>query len=168
MKFKRNVVEITTDEGSDGPSGAYSAQLARVAVDPMTGQLKVLELISAVDVAEIVNSKAHQMQIDGGAVMGFGFAVMEDLLEEGGQPWALSMGEFKLPNVADIPKLTTALLRGGKGVGPNNIKAVGELTNCPTGAAIANAVEDATGVRIRRLPIRAETIYWGMKEGSAK
>ncbi len=164
----QEVVEITTDEGSDGPSGAYSVQLARVAVDPLTGQLKVLELISAVDVAEIVNPKAHQMQIDGGAVMGFGFAVMEDLLEEGGQPWALSMGEFKLPNVADIPKLTTALLRGGKGVGPNNIKAVGELTNCPTGAAIANAVEDATGVRIRRLPIRAETIYWGMKEGSAK
>ncbi|MDA8270100.1 MAG: xanthine dehydrogenase family protein molybdopterin-binding subunit [Actinomycetota bacterium] len=168
MPADQEVVEITTDEGSDGPSGAYSAQLARVAVDPMTGQLKVLELISAVDVAEIVNPKAHQMQIDGGAVMGFGFAVMEDLLEEGGQPWALSMGEFKLPNVADIPKLTTALLRGGKGVGPNNIKAVGELTNCPTGAAIANAVEDATGVRIRRLPIRAETIYWGMKEGSAK
>lgn len=168
MPPEQDLVEITTEEGSDGPSGAYSAQLARVAVDPATGQLKVLEIISAVDVAEILNPKAHQMQIDGGTVMGFGFGVMEDLLEEGGQPWALTMGEFKLPNVADVPKLTTALLRGGKGVGPNKIKAVGELTNCPTGAAIANAVADATGVRIRRLPIKAEAIYWAMKEGSAK
>lgn len=168
MPPEQDMVEITTEAGSDGPSGAYSAQLARVAVDPATGQLRVLEIISAVDVAEIVNPKAHQMQIDGGTVMGFGFGVMEDLLEDGGQPWALTMGEFKIPNVADVPKLTTALLKGGKGVGPNNIKAVGELTNCPTGAAIANAVADATGVRIRRLPIKAEAIYWGLKEGSAK
>ncbi len=168
MPADQDAVEVTTNEGSDGPSGAYSAQLARVAVDPATGQLKVLEIISAVDVAEIVNPKAHQMQIDGGTVMGFGFGVMEDLLEDAGQPWALSMGEFKLPNVADIPKLTTVLLHGGKGVGPNNIKAVGELTNCPTGAAIANAVADAAGVRIRQLPVKAEAIYWAMKEGGAK
>ncbi len=168
MPADQDFVEVTTKEGSDGPSGAYSAQLARVAIDPSTGQLKVLEIVSAVDVAEIVNPKAHQMQIDGGTVMGFGFGVMEDLLEDEGQPWALTMGEFKLPNVADIPKLTTALLKGGKGVGPNNIKAVGELTNCPTGAAIANAVADAAGVRLRKLPIRAEAIYWAMKEGSEK
>lgn len=162
-----DTVEITTDEGPDEPSGAYCAQLARVAVDPATGQLKVLELISAVDVAEVVNEKAHQMQIDGGAVMGFGFAVMEDLLEDDARVWAQSMGEFKIPNVADLPKLTTVLLRGGKGVGPNNIKSVGEISNCGTGAAIANAVADATGVRLRKLPIRAEAIYWGMKEGAS-
>lgn len=163
-----NEIEVTTEEGSDGPSGAYSAQLARVAVDPQTGQLKVLEIISAVDVAEIVSEKAHQMQVDGGTVMGFGFAVMEDLLEDDGRVWAQSMGEFKLPNVADLPKLTTVLLRGGKGVGPNNIKSVGELTNCGTGAAIANAVADATGVRLRKLPVRAEDIFWGMKENLVK
>ncbi|TAN23273.1 MAG: xanthine dehydrogenase family protein molybdopterin-binding subunit [Actinomycetota bacterium] len=164
----QDLVEVTTTEGSDGPSGAYSVQLARVAVDPATGQLKVLEIISAVDVAEIVNEKAHQMQIDGGTVMGFGFAVMEDLLEDDGRVWALSMGDFKIPNVADIPTLTTVLLRGGRGVGPNNIKAVGELTNCPTAAAIANAVADATGARLRKLPIKAEAIYWAMKEGNAR
>lgn len=161
-------VEVTTNEGTDAPSGGYSAQLARVAVDPATGQLKVLEIVSAVDVAEIVNEKAHQMQVDGGTVMGFGFAVMEDLLEDDGRVWAQSMGEFKLPNIADIPKLTTVLLRGGKGVGPNNIKSVGELTNCGTGAAIANAVADAIGVRLRKLPLRAEAIYWAMKKGAGK
>ncbi len=164
----QDIVEITTAEGSDAPSGAYSVQLARVAVDPATGQLKVLEIISAVDVAEIVNEKAHQMQIDGGTVMGFGFAVMEDLLEDEGRVWALTMGDFKIPNAADIPKLTTVLLRGGHGVGPNNIKAVGELANCPTGAAVANAVADATGARLRKLPIKAEAIYWAMKEGKSK
>ncbi len=168
MPGDQDLVEITTTESSDAPSGAYSVQLARVAVDPATGQLKVLEIISAVDVAEIVNEKAHQMQIDGGTVMGFGFAVMEDLLEDDGRVWALTMGDFKIPNAADIPKLTTVLLRGGHGVGPNNIKAVGELANCPTGAAVANAVADATGARLRKLPIKAEAIYWAMEEGKSK
>lgn len=164
----QNEVEVTTSEGADEPSGGYSAQLARVAVDPETGQLKVLEIITALDVAEIVNEKAHQMQVDGGTVMGFGFAVMEDLLEGDGRVWAQSMGEFKLPNIADIPKLTTLLLRGGKGVGPNNIKSVGEMTNCGTGAAVANAVANAAGIRLRKLPLRAEAIYWAMKEGAGK
>lgn len=159
-------VEVITSEGTDSPSGTYSVQLARVAIDPATGQLKVLEIVSAVDVAEIVNQKAHQMQIDGGAVMGFGFACMEDLLEEDGRVWAQNMGEFKLPNSADIPRLTTILFKGGKGIGPGNIKSVGELTNVLTGAAIANAIADATGVRLRRLPLKAETIYWAMKEGA--
>lgn len=163
-----DVVEVVTEEGSDEPSGAYSAQLARVAVDPESGQVKVLEIVTAVDVAEIVNERAHQMQIDGGTVMGFGFAVMEDLLEEGGQVWAQSMGEFKIPNTADLPKLTTILLRGGRGVGPGNIKSVGEISNCATGAAIANAVADATGVRLRRLPIKAENVYWAMRKGSGE
>ena len=147
-------------EESGGPGvGSYCVQFAQVAIDPATGQLKVLELLSAVDVAEIINPKAHQMQIDGAAVMGFGYACLEDLDESEGQVWAANLGEFKLASSRDAPPLKTVLLRGGRGVGTANIKNIGELANPAAAPAIANAVAAATGCRIRELPITAERIY---------
>lgn len=154
-------VEVTPSR--EEPVASYVVQVAQVAVDPDTGQLEVLELLSAVDVAEIVNEKAHQMQIDGGAVMGYGYACLEDLDESEGQAWAANLGEFKLPSARDLPALRTVLVRGGKGVASANVKAIGELPNVPTSAAIANAVAAAVGVRVRRLPITAERIYEAMR-----
>ena len=143
---------------------SYCAQVARVAVDTATGQVKVLEIVSVVDVGHIVHPAGHQMQIDGGAVMGYGFACLEDLSEEDGQITAATLGEFKLPAMADVPVLRTVLVEGAQGVTSANVKPVGELTNVPVAAAIANAVADATGCRIRDLPITAEKVYWAMHE----
>ena len=155
-------ITVETTASSDKPALSYCAQVASVAVDADTGQIKVLELVSAVDVADIVRPAAHQLQIDGGAVMGFGFACLEDLLEGEGQVWASNLGEFKLPTATDAPVLRTVLVEGGTGVGPANVKAIGELPNVPVAAAIANAVAAATGCRIRDLPITAERLYWAM------
>jgi CO/xanthine dehydrogenase Mo-binding subunit len=143
---------------------SYCAQVARVAVDSATGQVKVLEIVSVVDVGRIVHPAGHQMQIDGGVVMGYGFACLEDLSEEDGQITAATLGEFKLPAMADVPVLRTVLVEGAQGVASANVKPVGELTNVPVAAAIANAVADATGCRIRDLPITAEKVYWAMHE----
>jgi CO/xanthine dehydrogenase Mo-binding subunit len=159
-------VVVDLPVAADPPALSYCAQAARVAIDPETGQVRIVELVSAVDVASIVNPRAHQMQIDGGAVMGIGFACLEDLLEEEGQVWASSFGEFRLPTAADVPALRTVLVSGGRGIGPANVKAVGELTNVPVAAAVANAVADAVGVRVRQLPITAERVYWGIREGA--
>jgi CO/xanthine dehydrogenase Mo-binding subunit len=81
--------------------------------------------------------------------------------------WAASLGEFKIPSVGDLPALRTVLVRGGKGVASANVKAIGELPNVPTAAAIANAVAAATGVRVRQLPITAERIYDAMRSQAA-
>ena len=161
-------VEIRSGPGTPGgpptpPVSSYCVQVAQVAVDPGTGQVKVLEILSAVDVGHIVHPAGHQMQIDGGAVMGYGFACMEDLAEDDGQVTAANLGEFKLPAMADIPALRTVLVAGAQGVTRANVKPVGELTNVPTAAAIANAVADATGCRIRELPITAEKVYWALR-----
>jgi CO/xanthine dehydrogenase Mo-binding subunit len=94
--------------------------------------------------------------------MGFGFACLEDLLEEDGQIWAANLSEFRLPTAEDAPGLRTVLVEGGRGVGPANVKAVGELANVPVAAAVANAVHDAVGARVRQLPITAERVYWAM------
>jgi CO/xanthine dehydrogenase Mo-binding subunit len=147
------------------PLASYCVQVAQVAVDPATGQAKVLEILSAVDVGEIVHPLGHQMQIDGGAVMGYGFACLEDLAEGAGQITAANLGEFRLPSMADAPALRTVLVGGGQGVTPANVKPVGELTNVPAAAAVANAVADATGCRIRDLPVTAEKVFWALREG---
>jgi CO/xanthine dehydrogenase Mo-binding subunit len=91
--------------------------------------------------------------------MGIGFACLEDLFETEGQVLAANLSEFRLPAPPDIPPLRTVLVEGGLGVGPANVKAVGELTNVPTAAAIANAVANATGARVRQLPVTAERIF---------
>lgn len=152
---------ITVDVDAHGtqPVTSFCTQIARVAVHPESGEVRVLEVLTAVDVAAIVNPAAHQMQLDGGTAMGFGFACLEDLQIEDGQVWAANLGEFKIPSTRDMPALRTVLVTGGSGVGLLNTKAVGEITNVPTAAAIANAVADATGVRVRNLPVTAEDVW---------
>lgn len=155
-------VEVSVELGvaDQLPVVSYAVQVATVALDPETGQLRVLDILTAVDVGGIVNPKAHQMQIDGGAVMGFGYALLEDLLEDEGRIWAANLGDFKLPTSADVPTLRTVVVGGGQGFGRGNVKGVGELTNVPTAAAIANAIADASGCRLRNLPLTAEKLYW--------
>jgi putative selenate reductase molybdopterin-binding subunit len=159
---------VTVTSGPDGPGdpppplASYCAQVARVAVDPGTGQVKVLELLSAVDVGQVIHPAGHQMQIDGGAIMGYGFACLEDLAERDGDVTAANLGEFKLPAMGDIPALRTVLVDGARGITSSNVKPVGELTNVAVAPAIANAVADAVGCRIRDLPVTAEKVYWAL------
>lgn len=155
-------VEIKTEAGSEAPVVSYSVQVAHVAVDPDTGEVRVLELVTAADVANVVRPRSHRLQLEGGTVMGLGFALLEDLQESDGQVWAANLGEFRLPTAEDVPPLRTVLVEGGQGVGPANVKAAGELTNVPTAAAVANAVARATGRRVRQLPITAERVYWAL------
>lgn len=157
-------VTVESAPADEPPALSYCAQVAHVAVDPETGQVRVTELVTAIDVATVVRPASHRLQIDGGAVMGLGFACLEDLLESDGQVWAGSLGEHRLPSAADVPVLRTVLVEGGRGVGPDNVKSVGELANVPTGAAVANAVANATGCRIRELPITAERVYRQLRE----
>ena len=142
---------------------SFCVQIAQVGVDEETGQVFLYEMVTAVDTAEILDPLTHQAQVEGGVVMGIGGALTEDLGIQDGQVAAAHMGEYKLPSIADMAALRTVLLPPGKGVGPCNIKAIGELTNVPTGAAIANAVADAVGVRIDSLPITAEKVYQALQ-----
>jgi CO/xanthine dehydrogenase Mo-binding subunit len=157
-------VEIKTEREELTPVTSYCVQIAQVAVDPETGQVRVLELLSACDVADIINPRAHQNQLDGAAAMGYGFAMLEDLLVADGQVWAASMGEFRMPSAQDVPAHRTVIVPGAKGVGSLNVKMAGELTNATPGAAIANAVAAAIGVRIRDIPITAERVFAGSRQ----
>jgi carbon-monoxide dehydrogenase large subunit len=147
------VVPLQHDRPIDANFGAYAAE---VEVDVETGAIKVAKVTLVVDVGTIVNPVAHQGQLEGGFVFGLGAALMEELVVEDGRVATLSLGDYKLPTAMDVPPLRTVLLPTDQGPGAFGAKMVGELTNAGVAPAIANAVADATGVRLVSLPLTAE------------
>ncbi len=144
----------------------YSAQVAEVKVDTETGQFRVTRFVTAHDVGTIINPMTHQGQIEGGLVQGIGMATMEDLRIEEGRVMTTHLGDYKVPTIADVPKLVTKLVHSNGGPGPYGAKAIGEMSNNGPIAAIANAVADAVGCRSFALPITSDQVYRAIKERS--
>jgi CO/xanthine dehydrogenase Mo-binding subunit len=150
---------------SDGPEASLVAQVAEVEVDEETGEVRVNKLTTAHNTGTILNPLTHQGQIDGGVAMGFGYGLIENLAyDESGKVLAANLGEYKIPNIKDMPPLQTTILQSDFGSGPYNSMSIGETALIPTAAAIANAVADAVGVRITSLPITAEKVLTALKE----
>ncbi len=159
------VLEVRADVNLPDPDQTcFIAQVAEVAVDPETGQVRLRRLTTAHDVGTVINPLNHQGQIDGGVVQGIGQGLIEELAVEDGRVLTPNLGEYKLPTIADIPPLTTVLVEAGSGPGPYASKAIGEASLILTPAAIANAVHDACGVRIYSLPITAEKVWRALRE----
>jgi carbon-monoxide dehydrogenase large subunit len=149
---------------ADGPEASLVAQVAEVEVDPETGEVRVKKLTTAHNTGTILNPLTHQGQIDGGVIMGMGYGVIEKLAyDESGKVLATNLGDYKIPNIRDIPELKTTILQSDFGSGPYNSMSIGETALIPTAAAIANAVEDAVGVRVTSLPITAEKVLNALK-----
>ena len=146
---------------------AFAAQIAEVEVDEETGQVTLLRFTSAHDVGTIINPIAHEGQINGAVVMGIGYALQEELLVDAGRITTLSLADFKLPNVADLPVLETALVTSIGGAAPYNAKAIGEVPLLAVAPAIANAVRDAVGVRMKVVPLTAERVLTALREQNA-
>lgn len=152
---------------ADGPEASLVAQVAEVEVDRETGEVRVKKLTTAHNTGTILNPLTHQGQIDGGVVMGLGYGVIEHLAyDESGKVLAANLGEYKIPNIRDIPELKTTILQSDFGSGPYHSMSIGETALIPTAAAIANAVQDAVGVRITSLPITAEKVLTALRQRS--
>ena len=140
------------------PTSSFTAQVAEVSVDPETGQVTLLRFTTAHDVGKVINPVDHQGQIDGAVIQGIGYALTEDLNVEEGRVTGPNFGEYKILNIRDIPQLQTVLLESDIGPGPFNSRGIGENPCGPVAPAIANAVADAVGARIKDLPIYAEKV----------
>ena len=152
------VGHVNDTKGSSTTS--YGAQIAEVEIDPETGQIFLRNFTTSHDVGTIINPTTHQGQIEGGVVQAIGYALMEELIvDESGRVSNPSLADFKIPTGKDLPIMKTSLLQNDIGSGSYNVKSAGESSNTPTAAAIANAIEDAIGVRIKDLPITSEKIY---------
>src|SRR5579859_1954890 len=143
---------------------SFVAQVAEVSVDPETGEVELRRFTTAHDTGRVINPIGFQGQINGAFMQGLGYAMMEELIVEDGRVTTLSFGDYKMPTMADIPVLETVLLESDHGSGPYALRGIGEVPCVPVAAAIANAVEDAIGVRIRDLPVTAEKVYRALKQ----
>jgi len=157
---------VRKEVGQYPPIFNFCAQVAEVEVDRETGQVKVLRVITAHDAGTILNPLGFQGQINGGLIQALGFATMEELRVEEGCVTTLSLGDFKIPTIKDIPPLATVVVERPVGPGPFKAKSIGESSNVPLGAAIANAVADAVGVRITEAPVTAEKVYLALRAGA--
>jgi CO/xanthine dehydrogenase Mo-binding subunit len=153
------ITHLSVYEPSRAAITSFAAQVAEVEVDPHTGQVRVKKLTTVHDSGTVLNHLSYQGQIDGGVVTGLGFALMEDNSLIDGKMATTNLGEFKMATIADVPRLTTVLLQDATGPTPYQGKAIAEIPNVPTAAAIANAIQDAVGVRLFDLPLTSEKIY---------
>jgi CO/xanthine dehydrogenase Mo-binding subunit len=103
-------------------------------------------------------------QIEGGVIQGLGYALFEDLVMEEGLVLNPNLQDYRIPYVNDIPKIVSILVESQDPEGPYGAKGLGEPPIIPTAAAIANAIYDAVGVRIKTLPITPEKILKALKE----
>jgi len=136
----------------------FGAQVFRVEVDPELGKVNVTDVVAIHDVGRVINPKGVEGQIEGGVVMGIGYALLENMvLKENGQ-WVDSFTEYLLPTTKDSPSIKSIIIEVPELTGPYGAKGVAEMSLTPTAPAIANAVFDAIGVRVKSIPIRPEDL----------
>jgi CO/xanthine dehydrogenase Mo-binding subunit len=153
-----------THDAKSGDSTVFAVQAADVEVDEETGQVRITRITSAHDVGQILNPIAHQGQIEGGLMQGLGQAVMEELVWDDGRVANASLGEYKMPTIADIPELETVLVQSeAAGPAPYGGKAIGEHSVSTVAPAVHNAVLAAIGLSIADLPITAEKVYRALR-----
>ena len=136
----------------------FFAQAAEVEVDPDTGQVRVLRLAVAQDAGFAINKTAIAGQLEGGALQGLGEAVAEEMTMMEGRVTNPDLATYAVPTALDAPEIVTAILESRRAEGLAGVKGVGEAPVCATPAAIANAVRDAIGVPVRRLPLSGENV----------
>lgn len=141
-------------------SPMYAAHLARVAVDPETGEIRVLDYIAVQDVGHAINPIAVEGQIQGGVTQGLGWALFEGFeYDENGQLLTSTLMDYALPHSQDVPNIKTVLVEIPSATGPFGAKGVGEPPVVPVAATIANAIHDAVGARVAEIPITPERLF---------
>lgn len=157
------LVDKSSYKGNISATYGFGAQMAEVAVDVETGVVRVLRLASANDVGRAINPMAVEGQIEGGAQMGLGYALTEELLVENGRVVNSNFLDYRLFTAADMPQMETIIVETEDPGGPYGAKGVGEMGGTPTAAAIANAIYAAIGVRITELPITPERVLQALR-----
>ncbi|MEU8798413.1 molybdopterin cofactor-binding domain-containing protein [Spirillospora sp. NPDC048819] len=145
-------------------SYTFAAHAVEVEVDPATGRVRVLDYVAAHDIGRAINPVMAEGQVIGGVAQGLGAALGEELIYESGRPVNPAYINYALPRAADLPPVRVVLIEGDEEAGPYDAKSVGEMPIVPPAPAVANAVYDAIGVRIRDLPITPDKVLRALAE----
>ena len=157
----REEAEMNSERGD---ASGYACQGVELTVERETGRIRINRIVAVQDVGYAINPQALTGQIAGAIAQGLGLGLTEELHYDNGYLEAVNFGAYKIPCLADVPPISYELIENRDGPGPFGSKGVGEVAAVPIMAAIANAVEDAVGVRITELPITAEKVLSALKD----
>jgi CO/xanthine dehydrogenase Mo-binding subunit len=147
------------------PFWMVGAAGVEIEVDTETGHVRILKLINVVDAGRPINPRIVETQISSAAVMQLGFTMQEKMEFDAGQVTNASLADYKIPSILDIPTdMQNEAVEAEQGSGPFGGKGVGESGTFAVSPAIANAIEDAVGVRLTALPLSAEAVYRALRE----
>jgi nicotinate dehydrogenase large molybdopterin subunit len=138
---------------------AYATHAAVVDVDPESGEIDFIDYIAAQDVGRAINPIGVKKQLEGGIAMGIGMALMEELILDYGKILNCSMKNYLVPTAADIPNIDCIIVEEANELGPFGAKGIGEASVNPVPGAIANAINNAIGMRVCSLPMTSERIW---------
>jgi aldehyde oxidoreductase len=144
------------EDGQGTPYAVYGfgAHLAEVEVDTELGKVKVLGVLAAHDVGRAINPTLVEGQIEGGVAQGLGMALMEEFFPGKGE----NLHDYLIPTFGDMPPVESILIEDASPIGPFGAKGIGEHAMIPTAPAILNAIYDAIGVRIRKIPATPDRV----------
>jgi len=146
------------------PFWMVGATGVEVEVDTETGHFEVTRLVNIADCGKPINPAVVRTQLSGGAIMQLGFSTSEQMLFRDGQVTNASLAEYKIPGMLDVPRqIENEAVDGNERGGPFGAKGVGESGTFGVSPAIANAIEDAVGVRLTALPLTAEAVYRALR-----
>ncbi|HET7266215.1 MAG TPA: xanthine dehydrogenase family protein molybdopterin-binding subunit [bacterium] len=151
-------VDLERGGGRIFPDYTFGAHAVEVEVDTETGAVTVLRHAACHDVGRAINPQSVEGQIQGGAVMGLGYGLMEEIVVDRGVNLSTNFASYLIPTSLDVPDVVPLLLESHEGKGPFGARGIGEPPIGPPAAAVANAVEDAVGVRVTELPITPERV----------
>jgi CO/xanthine dehydrogenase Mo-binding subunit len=154
-------------KGDVSAAYAWASQVAEVELDTQTGIVRLVKLTAAHDVGRVLNRLGIEGQIEGGIVMGQGYALTENLIVEDGVVRNPSFRDYKLVTAPEIPEMDLSFIETMDGEGPQGAKGVGEAPAICIAAAVANAIYNATGVRITALPFTPERVYRALHGAAA-
>jgi xanthine dehydrogenase YagR molybdenum-binding subunit len=164
-------------KGARGPNPTgmrvltFGVQVAEVAVDVETGEVRVEQVVAIHDVGRVINQLGASSQVEGGIIQGIGHTLSEDRIldPQTGAVLTQTLDSYKLPTIADVPVIVTDLVDVPDAHLTNlGSKGLGEPPIVPVAAAIANAIRDATGADVRSLPIGREEMLRALREARRK
>lgn len=147
-----------TKYGNLSPAYSFGAHVAEVEIDMETGLVRLISYVAANDVGKAINPLLVKGQIEGGVAQGMGYALSENLILKDGRVVYKTLLDYRIPTMMDMPDIVPVIVEEADPNGPYGAKSVGEAAIDPVVAAICNAVYNAVGVRITRLPVMAETL----------
>lgn len=159
-----NGLSACEEGGSPTSPPPYMCGCCEIDLDPETGVVKVVDYAAVVDCGTVINPNLARVQTEGGLMQGIGMAIYEKPdMDEKGRTVSNSLMEYRIPVRADVPSIRVEFKPSYEPTGPFGAKSIGECVINTPSPAIANAVQNACGVRVRALPITAEKILLGME-----